>query len=79
MPGYGYNMPDHFQQSVEAYLRSRRRLDPSTKPFQIAKPMIGFKIAVLCDKVFISGDKPKELLIWYLLLYCDPAGTACLV
>ncbi|BFZ14837.1 hypothetical protein BsWGS_17879 [Bradybaena similaris] len=26
MPGYGFNMPDHFETSVEAYLKSRRNL-----------------------------------------------------
>ncbi|KAK6173696.1 hypothetical protein SNE40_017102 [Patella caerulea] len=26
MPGYGYNMPDHFHTSVEQYLKTRRRL-----------------------------------------------------
>lgn len=25
MPGYGFNMPDHFETSVEAYLKSRRK------------------------------------------------------
>ncbi|KAK6976569.1 GTP-binding protein 8-like isoform X2 [Biomphalaria glabrata] len=25
MPGYGFNMPDHFETSVEAYLKTRRR------------------------------------------------------
>ncbi|XP_012945073.1 GTP-binding protein 8 [Aplysia californica] len=26
MPGYGFNMPDHFETSVEAYLKARRNL-----------------------------------------------------
>ncbi|CAG5119948.1 unnamed protein product [Candidula unifasciata] len=26
MPGYGFNMPDHFETSVEAYLKSRRSI-----------------------------------------------------
>ncbi|XP_059168047.1 GTP-binding protein 8-like isoform X1 [Physella acuta] len=48
MPGYGFNMPDHFETSVEAYIKSRRNLlrvfmliDATTGPVDVDNIAIG--------------------------------------
>ncbi|XP_050416218.1 GTP-binding protein 8 [Patella vulgata] len=69
MPGYGYNMPDHFHKSVEQYLKTRRRLvrtflliDASvglTNTDEIGLNMLeefGIPYVIVLTKVDKSGD-----------------------
>ncbi|GFR60599.1 GTP-binding protein 8 [Elysia marginata] len=59
MPGYGYNMPDHFETSVEAYLKSRRNL---LRVFMLIDATSG---PVAFDHVAI--DMMEEIVMTFIL------------
>ncbi|GFO09183.1 GTP-binding protein 8 [Plakobranchus ocellatus] len=62
MPGYGYNMPDHFSTSVEAYLKSRRNLLRVFMLIDATSGPVGF------DHVAI--DMMEEMSVPYVFPLC---------
>ncbi|RUS86810.1 hypothetical protein EGW08_005406 [Elysia chlorotica] len=60
MPGYGYNMPEHFATSVEAYLKSRRNL---LRVFMLIDATSG-----PCDFDHVAIDMMEEMSVPYVMV-----------
>ncbi|XP_046369414.2 GTP-binding protein 8-like [Haliotis rufescens] len=73
MPGYGYNMPDHFQESVEKYLQTRRRL---CRTFILIDGQVGL---TKTDEVGLKMMEEFKIPYVVVMTKIDKAGRHTLV